>query len=349
MEIGNNEPYLGAPVSKWLLLVVLLVGTPLALSIVRSPVCGALRAWEKSRPEEFRIGADAIRGLGGSVSLLVIAFLWLVSVEPLNLPRPLTLQRGADVALIVGSVWLILGLWDAICQRVSDRASNIDSRAERLLIPLIRKFVRGMIVVAGGLVALSAFAVDWKSMVAGLGIGGLLVALAAKDSVENLFGSVTILFDMPFQIGDLVKVSGLEGTVEEINLRSTRIRTAEDAVVTLPNSNLIKASVENFGARRKRRQRLTMRIGYQTSPGKLSELVHQTREYLASQAWVVQENTIVEVQDLGETSITILIQFFTHSETYAEEMSQRGSAITKILSLAETLDVHFLGDPKGWD
>ena len=345
LEFTNNEVHFGAPLSKWILLVLLLVATPLLLDLVRRPLCALLRRWERARPEESRLGNDAIRGLGGSTALLALSFLWLAMIDPLDLPHPIALERGADLATIVGAVWLILGLWDMTCQRIATRAGQIDTRAEKLLVPLIRKFVRGMIVVAGGLIALSAFAVDWKGMVAGLGLGGLLVALAAKDSVENLFGSVTILFDMPFQIGDMVKVSGIEGTVEEINLRSTRIRTPEDAVVTLPNSNLIKASVENFGARRKRRVRLTMHVGYQTTTEKLQTMISQVRTYLVAQPWVIDGSVIVEAQDFSESSLSVLVLFFIQVDSYAEEMAHRGEALTNLLAIAEALDVHFLTEP----
>lgn len=342
LEVANNDVYFGAPLSKWLLLLVLLIGSPLLIAIVRAPVCLILHRLDRMRPEENRLEADLVRGIGGAVSLLVVAGLWIVSIEGLELPRPRLLLAASEVAAVAGGVWLTLGIWDVVCQRIANRAAGIDSRAERLLIPLIRKFVRGMIVVVGALIALSVFAVDWKSMIAGLGLGGLLVALAAKDSVENLFGSVTILFDMPFQLGDLVKVSGVEGTVEEINLRSTRIRTPEDAVVTLPNSNLIKASVENFGARRKRRQRLTLRVSYKTPPDKLKQLVEKTRAYLQSKEWAAQDSCVVEVQDFNELSISILIQFFIVSNTYAEEMAYRGEALTQTLAFAEELGVQFL-------
>ena len=339
LEWRNNEPYLGAPVSKWVLLFLLLAATPVLVSIVRAPVCALLRRWERGRPESERLGPDAIRGLGGSSGLLAVSLVWLLIIDPLDLPKPVAIFTGAEVALIIGASWLVLGIWEVICLRVAVRAGEYDSRAEKLLIPLIRKFVRGMILVAGGLVALSAFAVDWKSMVAGLGISGLLVALAAKDSVENLFGSVTILFDMPFQIGDLVKVSGIEGTVEEINLRSTRIRTGEDAVVTLPNSNLIKASVENFGARRRRRERVTMHVPNKTTPAKLKLLLSGIRDYLADKDWVVQGSSVVEVQDFGEVSISIMILFFVQTSSYNQEMQFRGEVLSHCLALAESLEI----------
>lgn len=342
LELSDNRIYLNYPISKWLLLVVLLVATPLLLSTLRATFCSTVRQWEKRQSESQRIGHDATRGLAGAGSLVLVALGWTSAIDFFELPRPGTLHQAAAVALIAGGTWFVLSTWEAVCQRIAAKAIDLDSRAERLLIPLIRKFVRGTILVAGCLIALSAFAVDWKGIVAGLGLGGLLVALAAKDSVENLFGSVTILFDMPFQIGDLVKVSGIEGTVEEINLRSTRIRTAEDAVVTLPNSNLIKASVENFGARRKRRQKLTMRTSYKSTSQMLDKLVADIRSYLGEQPWIVQENTTVEVNDLGETAISIQVLFFIHADSYLEEMNLRGKVITKCLSIAEGLGIAFL-------
>src|SRR5213075_891075 len=146
---------------------------------------------------------------------------------------------------------------NAFCDYLIHRSESVDKRTERLLVPVTRKFVAVIILIGGLLVEAWVLfgGQHGAEAIAGLGIGGLAVALAAKDSVENVFGSLTILFDMPFALGDWVKIDKVEGVVEEINLRSTRIRTFEDSLITLPNSNLIKASVENFGARRFRRQR----------------------------------------------------------------------------------------------
>src|SRR5205085_10627722 len=114
-----------------------------------------------------------------------------------------------------------------------------------------------------------------------------------KDSVENVFGSLTILFDMPFALGDWVKIDKYEGIVEEINLRSTRIRTFEDSVITLPNSNLIKAAVENYGARRYRRQRFQIRVSYANRAENLDRFIASVRKYVDSVPQATKDRTIV--------------------------------------------------------
>ena len=210
---------------------------------------------------------------------------WFIETVELA-PHPFHLATLVlDTSLILGFVLLGIALWDAVCDRIALRAVNND-RAERLLVPVTRKMVRVVIVFAGMFLVLGVYGVNVTGLIAGLGIGGLAMALAAKDSVENVFGSLTILFDMPFAIGDWVKIDKVEGVVEEINLRSTRIRTFEDTVIMLPNANLIRVGVENFGARRTRRQRISARISYDVDLAGLETYCQAIRNYLETRDYV---------------------------------------------------------------
>ena len=172
-----------------------------------------------------------------------------------------------------------------------------------------------------------------------------MVALAAKDSVENVFGSLTILFDMPFALGDWVKIDKVEGIVEEINLRSTKVRTFEDSMITLPNSNLIKAAVENYGARRYRRQRFLVRVSNANKADRLEQFVQEIREYLDQVEAAVKGRTIVEVNELGEGSTGILVQCFLEANSFRDEARERGNLILAIFRAAEKSRVAINGAP----
>ena len=115
------------------------------------------------------------------------------------------------------------------------------------------------------------------SVVAGLGVGGLAVALAARDSLANLFGSMLIMFEKPFRVGDYIKVSGSEGTVEDVGFRSTRIRTLDNSLVSIPNNSVVSATIENLAARVMRRQRLIIQVTYDTTREKLQEFAGRDR------------------------------------------------------------------------
>jgi MscS family membrane protein len=247
---------------------------------------------------------------------------------------------------IFGVVLLAYAVWDAICDDLSARMSG-SRRAEHLLVPMARKFIRAIIVIIGLLVAATELAnADVRGLLASLGIGGLVVALAAKDSVENIFGSFTILFDMPFAIGDWVKIDKTEGIVEEINLRSTRIRTFEDTMITLPNANLIRASVENVSARRTRRQQITLRLAYDTPSEDIQRFCDGIRAWLDKQEKVAKDKSIVQISDMSETSIGVLVQCQFKAKTQAEELALRHVLALEIFRLRDLNHVLFVAAPR---
>jgi MscS family membrane protein len=227
--------------------------------------------------------------------------------------------------------------WEAICDSLAASAAGIQ-RAERLLVPMMRKLVQAIIVLIGILVILAILfgAKTLTGLVAGLGVTGLVVALAGKDSIENLFGSLTILFDMPFALGDYVKIDKVEGAVEEINLRSTRIRTTEDTLITLPNANLIRASVENFGARRMRRQKLNLRLNFASEPKAIDRFCDSLREFLNVQEDVEVSKTQVQLDDPTETSIGVIIIWFLHADSVLKEAQSRSRLLEEALRLKTT-------------
>ncbi|MFZ4506818.1 MAG: mechanosensitive ion channel family protein [Fimbriimonas sp.] len=258
---------------------------------------------------------------------------------------PAELIPIAHTLLILGLMLLVSGLWDALCDRILSRAPGLDKNAQNLLIPVLRKLIQFVIVSVGLVISLGVFGVNFVGIVTGLGIGGIVVALAAKDSIENIFGSITMLFDMPFALGDWVKIAGVEGVVEEINLRSTKIRTFEDSVITLPNSNLIKASVENFGARRFRRQRFFVRVSYASNSASIDRYCEAMREYLEGIDEVDTTRTYVEMNDFAEGSAGILVQAFFVVDSYAREVRLRHDLMLELMHQASIHSVQLIGAP----
>jgi MscS family membrane protein len=255
---------------------------------------------------------------------------------PLDLPPKL--DRGVTIVLeamtILAFSMLAYAIWDNVCDSMASRAAGVSARAERLLVPLTRKFVRAMIVVVAFFIALSTlFNVNVAAVIASLGLGGIVVALAAKDSVENIIGSVTILFDMPFAIGDWVRIDKIEGIVEEINLRSTRIRTFEDTVINLPNANLIRAAVENCSARRYRRQKINLRVAYDTPPDKINALCSELREFLSGEERIDSERIIVDLSEMDDTAMTVLVQCHFEAENQTAELELRHKVLGEISRL----------------
>jgi MscS family membrane protein len=326
---------------QWCALAALLLISLILGFAIRHLATMSLRARYRFPGLEF--SQSSKRGTRRAVAILVAAAIWSLALPNLALPSKTEelILRIVQLVATVAAIWLLTSLWNALCEVLIHRSQTVDKRTERLLVPVTRKFVTAIIVIGGMLAVLSVVGVPVVSIIAGLGIGGLAVALAAKDSVENLFGSLTILFDMPFALGDWVKIDKVEGIVEEINLRSTKIRTFEDSMITLPNSNLIKASVENFGARRYRRQKVTLRFSHDSSPDEVEKFCEDLRTYIKATEGIVPQKTVVELNEVTEQWIGVLVIGYLDATAAIDELRLRSKLVAQALRLAKKRNLKF--------
>ena len=273
--------------------------------------------------------------------LVAMAAFWWFGLGWLGLPeRPLAvLGTTIEIVAVAGGIWALYRLIDLVIAVFESRAEDTDSKLDDMLVPLFERSSKIFVLVFGLIFLADSLRIPIASLLAGIGIGGIALALAAQDLVKNLFGSVTVLLDRPFEIGDYVLVSGIEGTVEEVAFRSTRIRTPADTVVTLPNGNLISAAVENFGRRRFRRWRTHIGIAYGTPTKRITEFCDQLRALVAAREDVRDEGYYVELNQLGASSLEILFQVFFAVPGYADELRARHELGVTILELAEEMDV----------
>ena len=187
---------------------------------------------------------------------------------------------SVKVVAALSAVWAGYRLVDLIGNYLIGKAEQTENKFDDILAPLITKAMKVMVVICGLVFLADIFAIDIDKFMAGLGLGGLAFALAAKDTISNVFGSVTILMDRPFQIGDWVTIGAADGVVESVGIRSTRIRTFYDSIITIPNSELINAQIDNYGARRYRRIETTINIGMDTPPEKIDAFCEGIRELI---------------------------------------------------------------------
>ena len=179
------------------------------------------------------------------------------------------------------------------------------------------------------------------SIVAGLGVGGLAVALAARDSVANLFGSMLIMFEKPFRVGHYVRVAGTEGTVEDVGFRSTRLRTKESSLITIPNDSVINAKVENMTVRAFRRQQFLIQLTYATTLPQLDRLLNTIRDLLADHPAVDTAGKHVRFNDFGESSLNVLVIFHLMTAEYAQELQYREEILMDIMRQVTALGLDF--------
>jgi MscS family membrane protein len=179
------------------------------------------------------------------------------------------------------------------------------------------------------------------SVLAGLGVGGLAVALAAKDSLANLFGSLLIMFEKPFRVGHLVRIGATEGTVEDVGFRSTRIRTLDNSLVSIPNDSVINTTVENLSQRSKRRQRFTVSVTYDTPLVRLDAFVQGIIQVILDHPLTDKDAIQVTLNNLADSSLDILVIFHLKVLDYPAELRGRHEILVGIVALAENLGVAF--------
>jgi MscS family membrane protein len=276
-----------------------------------------------------------------SVFLMVV--LWGVGALWLGLPTIVfkIYVEAVVVVAVVAFTLMAYRLMDVASAVFERRADRTDSRFDDLLVPLIRKSLKVLIVAIGLVTVAGSVGIEVAGLLAGLGLGGLAFALAAQDTVSNLFGSITVLLDRPFQVGDWVKVGDVEGTVEEMGFRSTRVRTFYNSLITLPNSNLIKASVDNLGARSYRRWSTRLGIAYDTPPERVDAFCDGIRELVERHPYTRKDYYHVYFNEFGAASLEILLYVFFVCPDWATELRERHRLAVDILRLAHELGVEF--------
>jgi MscS family membrane protein len=248
------------------------------------------------------------------------------------------MQTGA---LYLGAAWLSLIaaslLAEAIVASERLRRGSLDSQ----LIRLGMRFV-GLGIAVGFLIQGSyELGFPTYSVLAGLGVGGLAVALAARDSLANLLGSMLIMIEKPFRVGHYVKVSGGEGTVEDVGFRSTRIRTADNSLISIPNNSVVNATVENLSLRKMRRQRFLIQVTYDTPREKLEQLIAGIKQIIADHPLTNKTNFNVRFNDFGESSLNILVYFYLETTDYSAELAAREEILLQIMDLAKQSGIDF--------
>jgi len=327
LPIETRAVFLGLEVWQWICLGILLA---MAFAVGFSVSNAVKRLFKlKMRYAPSHSSPQAQRGIRRSIGLLSSVYLCEVAAISIKFPAKWAsnVEKTLQVLIIAGFIWLAYSLWDAVCDTLLVRSEELSRKAEKILIPIARKLVRFLIVAGGALIGFAWMGANVVGALAGLGIGGLAVALAAKDSLENILGSLTLLFDMPFGIGDWVKIGSTEGAVEELNIRSTRIRTAEDSVITLPNSNLINASVENFGARRFRRFRTQIVLSWKSSSQSIEAFCSGLRADIERMPNIRKDGLFIAPVEAKEFGLAVLVQCLIECPTIDEEIATKADIL----------------------
>jgi MscS family membrane protein len=243
------------------------------------------------------------------------------------------------LALVIWAIRLVEIVQDVVMMFDDDGETD---GTDKTLISALQSILRFGIVFVGSVFIADALGFELTSLIAGLGISGLALALAAKDSISNFFGAVTVLLDRPFQVGDWILVGSSQGEVIEINLRTTIIRTGIDTVITIPNANLVSTPVENFGKRRWRRWQNQLHFDINSNPKDVENFRNTVIELITNNsATMKEESSWCRVNNISATSVEIAINLYWDVKGGADERAEKEKFLLNIMQVAKENNLQF--------
>jgi len=288
----------------------------------------------------------------GPIGIFLVLFVSITSIEKLHFPGELefdiyevkskAIVQATAVIILIGSFfWLLLRLVDFIALVLRSKAKSGGGVRDMQMIYFIRDFLKAVLGIIGLLMILhSAFAVDVSAVVGGLGLAGAAIALAAKESIENLIASFVIFFDKPFKAGDVLKVNNISGTVEKIGLRSTRIRTDQKTFVTVPNKQMVDSVVDNLTLRTQRKGELRLELSLSTPATQVDGFIAGVRKILVKDK---VQNSTVFLDNITGSAYLVNVDYFTAPVAIEEFNAVKQQVNLEVVELMESMGLAIAG------
>jgi MscS family membrane protein len=266
-------------------------------------------------------------------TVVVFHFLWL----PLGLDAPaFAIIAGLELVLgLVAFAWFAFRVVDLIDRVLTQRLAERGQRRMLSILPMGRKALKIFVFLVVALALFQNLGFNVTGIIAGLGIGGLAIALAAQKTVENLFGGVTVIADQPIRVGEFCRFGDKIGTVEQIGLRSTRVRTLDRTVVTVPNSAFAEMQIESFAVRDRIRLYAILNLRYETTPDQLRWVLAELRRLLAAHAMIAPDPARVRFVGFGAHSLDLEVFAYALTADWAEFLGIREDVFLRMMDIVE--------------
>jgi len=295
---------------------------------------------------------DSDKALGNAAGAGVSFFIFAAMADATDVATSSIMMPQIMMDLVPGALQLIISIclimWAfRLVEIVQDVVEILDDDdeldgTEKTLISAIQSVLRFVIIFVGGVFVADSFGFNLTSLIAGLGISGIALALAAKDTISNFFGATTVLLDKPFRVGDWVVVGSSEGEVIQINLRTTLIRTSLDTVITMPNANLVNSPVENYGLRRWRRWQTQLHMDINSDPVAVDKFCDAVMKFISENEFTTKEDSSwCRVNMISPTSIDLAVNLYWDVSGSVQEREEREKLILEIMSLAKKNSLQF--------
>ena len=247
----------------------------------------------------------------------------------------LFISKGFSLLYVFSLSWIVLRIIDYISLILHKKASETENKMDDQLIPFIVEIGKIATYIITLLIIMSnIFSVNITALATGLGIGGIALAMASKESLENLLGSFTIFFDRPFTVGDVVTVGSITGAVEKVGFRSTRIRTFDKSLVTVPNKKMIDAELDNLGERPIRRVKFNIGLTYETESKQIKNIVKDIQKMIDAHPKTNQDGK-VRFQEFGDSSLNLLILYYVNSPRWDNLIDVREDINYEIMEIVK--------------
>jgi len=265
-------------------------------------------------------------------------FTYTKLVEKVKVKEVFTLGELFDkiflFLIILSFFWIILRIIDFVAHVFMYKAFKSANKADDQLVPFLKELFKFIIYFIGFFVLLGyVFEVNALSLITGLGIGGIAIALAAKESLENLIGSFTIFIDKPFTVGDLVKVDGVEGTIEKVGFRSTVLRSTDKTTIIIPNRAMIDGVLENMTRRNFRRVKFNIGITYETDSENIKKIIADIDTFLTNNPHTTDSS--VTFDSFADSALNIQILYLVENIEFNNYLKVKEDVNFKIIEIVE--------------
>lgn len=329
-----------AIIQPWLFSIVILVIFFIARIVFRTIIIDLLL--KITSQTESTLDDDIVDAINHPTQflLLVLGIFFSLQVSPLtSVADHIFTHRLLNSSIVITIFWMLINLATNNKNLLSQLLDMVGLHLDETICNIVSPFLRFCLVALASTMVITEWGYDITGLVAGLSIGGLAISLAAKDALANVFGSIVILLDKPFVVGDWINVNGIEGSVEKISFRSTRLRTFPQALVYVPNSILSNSSILNYTKREKRRIEFTLRLSYSTTSEQMSDFIASVRAFLISHPHIYQEDLTVTFHAYGTSSLDVYVICYTSIIPYVDFLALKEEINLKIMEIVQETEV----------
>lgn len=340
---GLDQDIYGVPFRKLAIFFLVILLTFAARFILFNVIDKKIVKLKIVKSETISIITNAIKD---PLGYLILAHGFYAGIISLELPEkigPFEIFSIIHTIYVLAISFIILyftfRIIDIVALYVNKKAKDVESSIDEQIASLIIKSLRILVVTVGLLSILNNFGYNITSLVAGLGLGGLAMALAAQTTLSNLFGSVTIFSDKPFRIGDTIQIDDTNGTVEEIGFRTTNIRRSDQALVIVPNSKFVNTEIINYSAMTKRKIEFYLKVNQDASIYDIKAVVNGIKKIIEEDEIFDHSSHIVRFTDFGEWSLNIYVYSLVKTADIAKFQEVREDLNMKIMILLDELNI----------